>query len=177
MSYFYQSSNDNCTMWSSSIYGGTTVGGNSVMLNDNLEDINSLRDANSVEDTVPAGALVMALTTSLIVGIPPSFAQPDTWSFDCYITPNDCHLLGSGDHIFIYHRFYDASITPSPLPVLEATLTDIVVTTGKSSHCPSKSHDFLEHSSGKEHSTFTLVPPIHLLTLPPPYTPTSARQH
>ncbi|KAG2742179.1 hypothetical protein P692DRAFT_20879424 [Suillus brevipes Sb2] len=118
--------NNNSTVWDNNVYDGSTAYSGSSFFSDVSEDTIVFKNTRTVNNLIPPGALVTALAASLIIGTSPSFAHPDTWVFDRYITPNHPHLLGLNDVVYIYREFHDSAITPSPLPVVAATLTEIV---------------------------------------------------
>ncbi|KAG2744528.1 hypothetical protein P692DRAFT_20877961 [Suillus brevipes Sb2] len=118
--------NNSFIVQENSVYDDSTIfGGSCCFLSEDSEDTMTLGNVNT-DNLIPPGALVTALAASLIVGTSPHFAFPDTWIFDRYITPNHPYLLGTNDIVFIYREFRDAQITPRPIPIVAATLTDIV---------------------------------------------------
>ncbi|KAG1775769.1 hypothetical protein EV702DRAFT_1198970 [Suillus placidus] len=154
-----------------SVLEGTTVFGGSSFFSEDSEDITTPTNVNTAENLIPAGAVVTALAASLIVGTAPSFAQPDTWIFDRYITPHHPDSLGSGDTIFIYRQFHEVAITPSPLPVLAATLTEVVALTEKHSLYLAWSQGCPGVRDSRAPFIFTPKPPTHPCALLPPSTP------
>ncbi|KAG1775654.1 hypothetical protein EV702DRAFT_1046761 [Suillus placidus] len=74
----------------------------------------------------PVGPLAVVLAASLMIGTSHTFASPDSWSFDSFITPNDQETLGTGDLILVYRQVFNSFVQPLPLPVFSATLDSIV---------------------------------------------------
>jgi hypothetical protein len=94
--------NNNSTVWDNNVYDGSTAYSGSSFFSDVSEDTIVFKNTRTVNNLIPPGALVTALAASLIIGTSPSFAHPDTWVFDRYITPNHPHLLGLNDVVYIY---------------------------------------------------------------------------